>query len=153
MKIVKGIIIPVIVAIILGFVLGKYVFKMYRNNLYSELTSSKLYLLENGEYDDIDTMREENNVNNYIYYKDNNKYKTIVGITKNYNNINIIKKLYSDNLKVHEYYVSNDLVNNRQDEYDNNLMHAKDINEVKEVVDSILKLYKDDDNIKLIQIN
>ena len=140
-------------AIIIGFIFGKYVFKTYKDSLYSELSSSRLYLVENGEYDNIDTMREENSTNNYVYYKDNNKYKSVVGITRKYDNIDKIKELYSDNLKIYEYYVPVDKLDSKQDEYDNKLTNANNLKEVKEVVDNILELYKDNDSIRLIQVN
>lgn len=152
-KIIKGILGPVLLAIMIGFVLGRYAFKMYKNDLYHELSSSKLYLLENGEYNSIDEMREKNNKNNYVYYKDNDKYKTVVGITNNYNNIDKIKRLYSDKLEVYEYYVSDDLLDRRQLEYDSELSKTDNLEEVKEVVDNILELYRDNDNIRLIQVN
>ena len=88
-RIIKGIIIPIVVAMLFGYVLGKYTFRIYRNNVYNDLRSSKLYLVENGEYDSIESMREENSNNNYIYYKDEDKYKTVIGITRNYDNIRI----------------------------------------------------------------
>lgn len=152
-KIIKGVFIPVLGAIILGFIFGKYVFKTYKDSLYSELSSSRLYLVENGEYDNIDTMREENSTNNYVYYKDNDKYKSVVGITRKYDNIDKIKELYSDNLKIYEYYVPVDKLDSKQDEYDNILTNANNLKEVKEVVDNILELYKDNDSIRLIQVN
>ena len=152
-KIIKGVFIPVLGAIILGFIFGKYVFKTYKDSLYSELSSSRLYLVENGEYDNIDTMREENSTNNYVYYKDNDKYKSVVGITRKYDNIDKIKELYSDNLKIYEYYVPVDKLDSKQDEYDKELTNANNLKEVKEVVDNILELYKDDDSIRLIQVN
>lgn len=152
-KILKGIFVPVFVAIIVGYIGGKFVYKTYRDNLYDSLSSSRLYLIENGEYESIDSMREENSGNNYVYYKDNDKYKTVVGITRKYDNINKIKELYSDNLSVMEYYVANDVVDSKQDEYDKILMDTDDIHQVKEVVDNILNLYRSDDSIRLIAIN
>ena len=152
-KIIKGVFIPVLGAIVLGFIFGKYVFKTYKDSLYSELSSSRLYLVENGEYDNIDVMREENSTNNYVYYKDNDKYKSVVGITRKYDNIDKIKELYNDNLKIYEYYVPLDKVDSKQDEYDKELTNANNLKEVKEVVDNILELYKNDDSIRLIQVN
>lgn len=151
-KILKGIFVPVFMAILVGFVGGRFVYKTYRDNLYDRFSSSRLYLIEKGEYDSIDLMREENSGNNYVYYKDNDKYKTVVGITKKFDNVDKIKKLYSDNLSVMEYYVANDIIDSKQQEYDDELAQASDIQEVREVVDNILNLYRSDDNIRLIQM-
>ena len=152
-KKVLGIIIPVIISIIFGYVCGKFVYKTYRDNLYDNLKSRRLYLVQKGKYDSYDEMREDNNGNNYVYYQDEDGYKTVVGITMYYDNVDKIKKLYSDKLEVSEYYVSNDFFNNKQNEYDDELMNTNDIYEVKEVVDNILNLYRSDDSIKLISIN
>ena len=152
-KKVLGIIIPVIISIIFGYVCGKFVYKTYRDNLYDNLKSKRLYLVQKGKYDSYDEMREDNNGNNYVYYQDEEGYKTVVGITMYYDNVDKIKKLYSDKVEVSEYYVSNDFFNNKQNEYDDELTNTNDIYEVKEVVDNILNLYRSDDSIKLISIN
>ncbi len=152
-KKVLGIIIPVIISIIFGYVCGKFVYKTYRDNLYDNLKSRRLYLVQKGKYDSYDEMREDNNGNNYVYYQNEEGYKTVVGITMYYDNVDKIKKLYSDKLEVSEYYVSNDFFNNKQNEYDDELTNTNDIYEVKEVVDNILNLYRSDDSIKLISIN
>ena len=129
-KMIKGIFVPVFIAVILGYIGGRYVYKTYRDDLYSSLTSSRLYLIENGEYDNIDDMREENNGNSYVYYKDDDKYRSVVGITKNYNSIEKIKSLYTDSLSVLEYYVASDIVDDRQEEYEKKLNDTNDLKEV-----------------------
>ena len=145
-KIINGVVIPTVIAVFIGFILGKYVFKTYKDNLYDELRSSRLYLIESGEYDTIDEMREENNSNNYVYYMEDNKYKTVVGITNKYDNVDKIKSLYSNKLNVMEYYIPNDSLDNRQIEYDNRLLATEDGGEVREIVDNILRLYRESDS-------
>ncbi len=135
-KKILGIIIPVVGAIICGYICGKYVYSVYKDNVYGDLRSSKIYLVQNGKYDSYDNMREENNGNNYVYY-----------------HVDKIKKLYSNKLEVYEYYVPVNYVNNKQDEYDKVLSDTDDIHQVKEVVDNILNLYRNDDSIKLISIS
>lgn len=152
-KIVRSIFIPIIIAVLFGLISGRFVYRTYKDNLYNNLTSSRLYLLENGIYDSVENMREENITNNYIYYKDNDKYKTVIGITNNYNNIDKIKKLYNDNISIEEYYIGSNNLDSRQIEYEKILSSTNDLKEVKEAVDNILNLYRSDDNIKLISIN
>lgn len=152
-KKIKGVLVPVFIAVLMGFIGGKYIYHTYKDNLYDTLTSSRLYLIENGEYDNIDDMREDNSGINYVYYKDDNKYKTIVGITKNYKNIEKIKSLYNDSLSVLEYYVANDILDSKQDEYERELTESTEDYKVREAVDNILNLYRSDDHIKLISIN
>ncbi len=141
-----------VIAIICGFICGKFVYKTYKDDLYGELRSSKLYLIQNGEYLTYDDMRIDNNSNNYVYYKDNDGYKTVIGITSNEENIDKIKSLYNEDVMILEYYVSNDKIDSKQEEYDDILYNTNDIYEVKEIVDNILNLYRSDDSIKLVSI-
>lgn len=151
-RVIKGVFVPLVISMLFGFVCAKLVYKVYDDKLQSKLSSSKLYLIQNGKYLTYDTMREENNGNNYVYFKDEDGYKTVIGITKDVDNVNKIKKLYNDSVVVSEYYVSNELLNNKQDEYDMELASTNDIYEVKEVVDNILNLYREDNTIKLILV-
>ena len=149
-KIIKSLVVPIGMAIVIGFVFGKIIFRTYKSDLYETLQSSKLYLIENGEYESIDIMREENINNNYVYYKDGGKYKSVIGITREYNNIDKIKELYDNDTLVLEYYIPNGSVSLEQIRYDNLLSETDDIKEVREVVNNILELYRNNENIKLI---
>ena len=151
-KIINGLFIPLVISMLFGFICAKLIYKVYGEEVDNKLSSSKLYLLENGKYLTYDNMREENSGNNYVYYKDEEGYKTVIGITKNEENINKIKKLYSDSVSVEEYYVSNELLNNKQKEYDLKLASTDDMLEVREVVDNILNLYREEDTIKLVLV-
>lgn len=141
---------PLVVSVVFGFVCGKLVYSVYYEDIENKLSSSKLYLVQNGEYLTYDKMREENNGNNYVYYKDDDGYKSIIGITKDIDNVDKIKQLYSDNVMVEEYYISSDLFNDKQLEYDLKLKNTDNIYEVREVVDNILNLYRDDGSVKLV---
>ena len=149
-KVIRGILLPLVISIICGFICGKLVYSVYNEDIENRFSSSKLYLIENGSYLTYDNMREENSGNNYVYYKDDDGYKTVVGITKNEDNINKIKSLYSDTVRVEEYYISSDLLNDKQIEYDMMLSNTDDLYEVREVVDNILNLYREEDTIRLI---
>ena len=149
-KIVKSFIVPIVISVLCGFVCGKLVYSVYGDEVENKLSSSKIYLVENGKYLTYDNMRKENNGNNYVYYKDEDGYKTVVGITRNEDNIDKIKSLYSDNVKIEEYYIASDLLDDKQNEYDIQLSNTSDIYEVREVVDNILNLYREEDTIKLV---
>ena len=149
-KIFKNFLLPLILSVFCGFLCGRLVYSFYNDNIENRLNSSKIYLVENGKYLTYDNMREENNGNNYVYYKDEDGYKTVVGITRNEENIDKIKSLYSDNVKIEEYYIASDLLDDKQNEYDIQLSNTSDIYEVREVVDNILNLYREEDTIKLV---
>ena len=151
--IIKGLLVPLVISILFGFLCGKIVYSVYKDDIASSLTSSKLYVLQKGVYDTYDSMREDNGGNNYVYYMDDEGYKTVVGITSNENNIDKIKGLYDEDVKVLEYYIANELFNDKQNEYDVMLNNTDNIYEVKEVVDNILNLYREDNTIKLVLAN
>ena len=149
-KIVNGLFIPLVLSMICGFVFAKIVYSIYEDDISTKLSSSKIYLVQNGKYETYDSMREGNSGNNYVYYVDDDGYKSIVGITKKEDNIEKIKNLYSDSVSIEEYYVSTELLSDKQYEYDEILSNTDDVYKVREVVDNILSLYKDDNSVRLV---
>lgn len=150
-KYLKSFFVPLILATICGFVSARIVFDVYQKSITDYLTSSKIYLLQNGEYNTYEEMRQQNLGNNYVYYEDNQKYKSIVGITKEANNISKIQNIYQTDLVVEEYYISSNLINNKQLSYDEQLSKTNDPKEVRKVVKEILNLYQEDkETIELI---
>ena len=149
-KLFRGVFVPLVVSMLFGFVSAKIVYSLYDEEIANRLSSSKIYLVQSGKYSSYDSMREDNNGSNYVYYVDDEGYKTVVGITKDKNNLNKIKSLYDNSLYVEEYYISTELLNEKQNEYDILLNNTNNIYEVKEVVDNILSLYKEEDTIKLV---
>ena len=92
-------------------------------------------------------------VNNYVYYEDEDGlYKSIIGITENYGNIEKIKNSYGKDVIVSEYYSKDANLNNKIKEYDEKLASIEDKNEIQKTVLEMLTLYKDNDNSTLIKI-
>ena len=143
---------PLIISILVGYVCGKIVSSTYSDGISNELKSSKIYLIENGNYDTYEEMREANNKNNYLYYIDEDKYRTVVGITQRSDNIEKIKKIYNDNLLVDECYISNENINSEQVKYDKELNEISTNDEIRSIVDDILGLYKKDESVRLVSI-
>lgn len=151
-KIVKSIMVPVIMSMLFGFVCGKYIYSIYKDDIQDKFNSSLVYLLEGDTYLTYDGMRKENGSENYVYYVDDKGYKTVFGITKDKDNVNKINDLYNDGLNVFEYYVSNDKLNDKQEEYDTLLKNSRP-EDMKKVLNNILDMYKEDDTIRLVLID
>ena len=149
MKKIKKNIVSLGIAILCGLFVGKVVFQIYHDNLYQVLKSSKLYLLLQGEYDSLALLRENNLDGDILYYNDSGKYERVVGITNRIENVSKIEKLYDDKLMVMEYYISGK-ISDRQKEYDELLIQSKDNDEVRKIVDNILKIYQDSEGVILI---
>ena len=92
-------------------------------------------------------------VNNYVYYEDNDGlYKSIVGITEDFDNVEKIKNSYKGNVIVSEYYSRDKELNKKIDEYDSKLKNVTSSEEVQSTVLEMLTLYKDRDNSTLVKI-
>ena len=70
----------------------------------------------------------------YIYYEEDNLYKTIIGITKSKDNINKIKEVYGNEVIVNTYYNDDELLNSKIIEYDRKLNNTNDTEEEKKII-------------------
>ena len=104
-KILKKILGPICLSILCGVVCGKLVYQVYDKDIKKDIDGRKIYLIQAGAYSTYDNMVSNTLVNNYVYYEDNDGlYKSIVGITEDFDNIEKIKNSYKGNVIVSEYY-------------------------------------------------
>ena len=115
------------------------------------INSNKVYLLQSGAYSSIDNMKMNTKQLNYVYFNDEGMYKTIVAITKNKDNIKKIKNAYNIDMVINEYYLENDDLINKINEYDKELAGTSDKEEVVKIVNNMLINYKEENNIKLVK--
>ena len=93
-KIIK-IIFPILLSIILGALSGKIVSKIYAEKTTDTLNSVALYIIEEGTYNDESNLRLTGNTIDYAYYKEDDKYKKIIGITQDEENVAKIINTYN----------------------------------------------------------
>ena len=152
-KIIQGLL-PIFLAVICGGICGKLVCDIYVETASTKLENSKIYLIQAGAYSTYDNMVSNTNIANYVYYEDDDGlYKTIIGITENYNNIDKIKNTYKGNVIISEYYSTDDKLNQKIEEYDKKISNLEDTTEIKKIVSEMLTLYKDNKNSTLIKID
>ncbi len=151
-KILKRVFTPIIISIVLGGICGRIIYKIYKEDIENKFSSQKIYLLQSGAYNSYESMKENNTNNNYLYYIEDNMYKSVIGITKDYQNANKIKNIYPKDLVIKEYYLSTNKVSEKQDEYDKMLSHEQDENKEWDIINNIINLYKNDEKMKLIEI-
>lgn len=147
----KKIVIPVFVSILCGAVCGKIVYNIYDEND-TLLENNTVYLLQAGAYSSYDNMRANTMGNNYVYYEDDGLYKAIIGITSSYDNIEKIKNAYNGDVVVNEYYLKNIELSNQISKLDNDLSKEEDDNNIKQIINSMLALYKDE-KVNLTKVN
>lgn len=150
-KIIK-IILPILLSIILGALSGNIVSKIYAEKTTNTLTSSILYIIEEGEYDNENNLKLTGKTIDYAYYKENNKYKKIIGITQDEENVAKIIDTYNIDGVVSKYLLTNKDISSKITTYDILLKASNTEAEIKQIVTDTLKYYKDK-NLKLIKVN
>lgn len=101
------IIVPTILSILIGGYLGYLIFNQYKYNNSDVTTfneeSTPIYFLQQGVYSSIESMNENTNeISDYIYFKEDDKYKVYIGITTNKDNAEKITNIFKD--KNYEIY-------------------------------------------------
>ena len=140
------VVLPIFLSVIFGGVSAKVVFSNYDKSITSNLIGRKVYLIQSGAYSNYDNMVNNTLLNNYVYYKDTDGlFKSVVGITECYDNIEKIRRVYTKDVIISEYYSKNNELNTKLGEYDNLLKETTDDKKIKEIILKMLELYKDND--------
>ena len=144
---------PLFLSIICGVICGRLVYGIYDKKLKEDINGEKIYLIQSGAYSTYDKMVDHTLLSNYVYYEDDDGlYKSIVGVTENYNNIDKIKNTYNSDVLVKEYYSRDIELNKKIKEYDILIKNTSDQEEIKKIINEMLALYKDK-NTTLIEID
>ena len=152
-EILKKAMIPVFLSIVCGCICGRVVYKIYLGDTKLAYDGNLIYLIQSGAYSSYDSMRSNTIGYDYVYYEEDDLFKTVIGITKNSSNIEKIKKVYDGDIIISQYYTEDTYLNNKIIEYDNMLTKEEDNDKIKEIVIEMLNLYKGENDIKLIKIS
>ena len=146
----EKIIMPIIACVLVGFVMGKFMFNQYDNGvaLTSNLTEKEqLYFLQQGVYSSLDSMKENtSSLPYYIYNEEDSKYYVYVGITKDKDNLEKLKGFYQD--KVYDIYIKSIEVSNKEfleifNQYEQLLQKTTDANAISAIESSVLAKYEE----------
>ena len=152
-KKIKQIVVPIFLSVLGGFICGTLMFSIYEEKGKNILELNTIYLLKDNSYNDYDSMKASSLSNNYIYYEDEGKYNTIIAITKNKDNIDKIKETYNKELTIMEYILKDEEMNNKLEAYDLELTKAQKDEDIKEVINKMINVYKDKEDVKMIKIS
>ena len=138
---------PILLSIIFGVFCGKIVYDMYDKKIEEDISGKKIYLVQAGAYSSYDNMVKNSMLSNYIYYEDEDGlYKSIIGLTLDYDNLDKIKNTYKENVLVREFYSKDIDLNKRIEEYDRKLKNTTNNDEINDIIDKVLELYKGKNN-------
>ena len=138
---------PILLSVIFGVFCGKIVYDMYDKKIEEDVSGKKIYLVQSGAYSSYDNMVKNSMLSNYIYYEDEDGlYKSIIGLTLDYDNLDKIKNTYKENVLVREFYSKDIDLNKRIEEYDRKLKNTTNNDEINDIIDKVLELYKGKNN-------
>lgn len=143
-KKLKKVLFPIFLSVLCGAICGRLVYSIYDKKLVQDIQGEKVYLIQAGAYSTYDSMVKNTSLNNYIYYEDDDGlFKSIIGLTECYDNIEKIKNTYSGEVLISEYYSKDEELNKKIKEYDLKIKNSKDKTEIQKNVLEMLTLYKD----------
>ena len=152
-NILKKALIPVFLSTICGSLCGSIIYKIYSGNNDLAYENNIIYLIQSGAYSTYDSMLVNSTSYNYIYYEEDNLFKTVIGITKNKENLEKIKNTYGKEVIINSYYNNNTKLGDKISEYDLLLSNEEDGTKIKEIISKMLNLYKEENNAKLIKVS
>ena len=140
----KSFIIPIVSAVILGYICANYVINEYEN----PNNDNSIYFLQIGVSDKEDNDKYKD-IKNKITIKENNLYYTYIGITMDKNIANKIKKIYRNNdidIYVKKKKYDNDTFISQLEQYDILLKNVTSKQEIDNILNSILSTFEENLN-------
>lgn len=139
----------ILISLVIGFFLSYFLLTRYKN--FKGITVSSVgeeyYFLSNGKYSSKEEMEASGvNMDNYVYRKDGGNYYMYVGITKNKDNAEKIKKYYSSKdieLDIKQFYISSKEFSESISNLDNILINTEDEVVITEIINQGLNKYEE----------
>lgn len=144
----KKFIFTIMLAIIIGVIYGKLIFNQYDKELKDVFKEKeKIYILQQGVYSKLENVEKNTSkVDFYIVEKDDQYYRVYVGITKNQNNINKIKEIFTkvgNDIYVREIFNNNEVFLEVLDQYDLLLSQVNDKEPILQIQKQVLSKYEE----------
>ena len=139
-----------VMCVLTGLILGKIMFNQYEIDNTKKVSSNsieKVYFFQVGVYAKFENLKHaKENYTNSIYIKQDDKYYLFVGMTKDIENKEKLKKYFDEltyDTYVKEIEVSNQGFLENLAQYDMMLKSANTIDEIKNINDTILAKYEE----------
>ncbi len=145
----KNFLIPIILAVLIGFFMAKLVFSQYETSelqtVFNE--SETVSMIQVGVYSSKESMEENTkDFAYYIYNLDQDMYYVYVGMTKNSSNLDKLKSYYQNlgyDIYIKEIKVDNEEFLSILDQYDNLLSKTEDQETIKTICSKVLQKYEE----------
>lgn len=149
---VKELFFPILCALLIGFIMGKFMFEQYDIKDLSIPTikttnGTKASFLQVGEYNSMENMEQAlTGVEQYIYMTSDNKYYAYVAITTESKNISKLQGYYQEKgyiTTVKELNISSDTFIDQLYQYDQLLSKTDEMEAIGVIINNVLKSYKE----------
>jgi len=144
----RKILVPLISAIVIGLILGKYLFSQYEKKVDTVFqTDETIYVLQQGVYSTSENVEKyTSTLDYYIVHHDDKYYRVYVAITHNKDNVDILEEYYMS--KGNDIYVRELTTNNLEfleliKQYDLLLQSSSGENELLQIEKQILSKYEE----------
>ena len=144
----KKILFPLISAIVVGIVLGKYFFSQYENKVDKVFKNDEIiYVLQEGVYSKIENVEKyTSKLNYYITHHDGDYYRVYVGITQNKNNATRLKEYFvskGNDIYIRELSTNNAAFLELLKQYDLLLENCSGDSELLQIEKQVLSKYEE----------
>ena len=147
----KKFIFPLISAILIGFLLGKFMFNQYdyKSSIKTVFNdkSEMVYFIQQGVYSSLESMEKNvTDFNYYIYDVIDGKYYVYVGMTKNKDNVSKLEGYFKNMgyiIYVKEFKIDNNEFLTVLTQYDELLLQTEDSKAIKTIQNQILAKYEE----------
>lgn len=140
---------PFILCIVVGFIMGKFMFNQYdfsnAKTVFND--NNKLKFLEMGNYDTKEAMEQAvTSISYYIYTEKDNKFIVYVGITKDSDNLEKLQGYFKEigyDISVEEIVVTNQEFLEAFNQYELMLKETSDSKAIETIENKILNMYEE----------
>ena len=144
----RKIILPTILSLLIGGYLGYLIFNQYKQNNVTTFSESDepIYFLQQGVYSSEESiLSNTKEISDYIYFKEDDKYKVYVGITTSKENAEKISNIFKDkniDIYIKEMGISDKAFVEKLKQYDELIKATEDQNVILGIVKQILSEYE-----------
>ena len=139
----KDYLIPIFIAILIGFISANYIYKEYKN---TTTNNKDIYFIQISASN---TLNDNTNTKNTLTLKEDDKYYTYIGMTSNKDIANKIKEIYKkDNIDLYIKKKNIDNINfiTELEQYDILLKGTDTKEEIDNILKSILSSFEENTN-------
>ena len=142
----KKVIIKGIFFIVIGFFIGQFLFREKIELIKQLQKGDTYYFLEEGVYNNYDNIQNNQNINRRIIENKNNNYHVYIGITRDKEVLEKLKKIYNKeniNVYIKEIILESNEFKTNVEQFDLLIKQTKDTNQILTIEEVVMANYEE----------